>query len=273
MILPIRLFSILILDVDHFKSFNDKHGHLHGDEVLKYFSSSLHLSLVEKDNLAFRFGGDEFVVAFPGMTARQAYGQAVNLQKNIKSRMFLLKGNRFAMSFSGGVATYPDNAKNVEELLKKSDEALYCSKSNGRGRTTRYDQIFLERARHYLALGGLLIVLMASLYFYRQEAWALVQKIRQGGQTSQNGHPDVGMPPAIEASQEPLDEVFLRTGDILVGRILAETEDEIHMSLKLSHGTAHFPVKKKDVIKINKVAEGESKTKFVTDSSLNPPKE
>ena len=97
-----KAFSILVIDVDKFKSFNDKYGHLCGDEVLKYFSSTLRLSLEGVENMPFRFGGDEFVIVFPKATANEAYLHAVKIMKNVRSRHFLLKGHQFLMSFSGG---------------------------------------------------------------------------------------------------------------------------------------------------------------------------
>ena len=92
-------FSILVIDVDKFKSFNDKYGHLCGDEVLKYFSSTLRLSLEGVQNMPFRFGGDEFVIVFPGATAVETYLHAVRIIKNVKSRHFLLKGSRKEVFF------------------------------------------------------------------------------------------------------------------------------------------------------------------------------
>src|SRR3989338_2726809 len=76
-------FSILIMDVDHFKAFNDKHGHLNGDEVLKYFSSALRLDLEDEVNVPFRYGGDEFVVVFPNKSANEAFSLAQRLRKNM----------------------------------------------------------------------------------------------------------------------------------------------------------------------------------------------
>ena len=249
-------FSILILDVDHFKSFNDKHGHMHGDEVLKYFSSSLHLNLVDEDNIPFRFGGDEFVEVFPGRTARQVYGLAGILQKNIKSRMFLLKGKQYLMSFSGGIATYPDDAKSVEELLQKADKALYCSKRSGRARTIRYNQIFLDRSRYFLTLFGVAALFVIGGFFYREDLSNLVAQIRSARLTvgSAQNHTSYSVPASLTGSKGALDEVYLKSGDILVGRILVETAEEIRINLKLDQGEATLAVKKADILKIKKTS-------------------
>src|SRR3989338_1580528 len=107
-------FSVLILDVDHFKSFNDKYGHLYGDEVLKYFSSSLRLDLEDEENVPFRFGGDEFIMVFPNKTPNDAYHLAIRLRKNIRTRSCLIKGKQVSVTFSGGVASYPADANKIE---------------------------------------------------------------------------------------------------------------------------------------------------------------
>ena len=119
-----RPFSVLIMDVDHFKSFNDKYGHLYGDEVLKYFSSSMRLDLEDEENAAFRFGGDEFVTVFPNKAPGDAYRLASRLRKNIRTRSCLIKGRQISITFSGGISGYPTDANTIEDILDKADKAL-----------------------------------------------------------------------------------------------------------------------------------------------------
>ena len=154
-------FSLLVMDVDHFKMFNDKYGHLSGDEVLKYFSSSLRLDLEDEENVPFRFGGDEFIVVFPGKTAAESYKLASRLQKNIKSRSCLIKGRQLKITFSGGLASYPHDAKTPEDLLDKADKALYYSKNHGRGRTTKYGEM---QAMQLLRALLVVVVLIGGLF-------------------------------------------------------------------------------------------------------------
>lgn len=250
-------FSILIIDVDHFKSFNDKYGHMQGDEVLKYFSSTLHLSLVDEDNIPFRFGGDEFIVVFPAHSAARVHRLAVNLQNNIKSRMFLLKGKQYLMTFSGGVATYPDNAKSAEDLLQKADQALYCSKENGRARSTRYDHILMERMRHYVTLLLIVAAAGAAIFFYREELTEIVKYVRspKAAVKTVDVDPKVhGVATVFEEAKETFDEVVLKSGDILIGKILVETAEEIRINLKLGQGEATIVVKKADILKTRKIS-------------------
>lgn len=254
-----KSLSLLILDVDHFKSFNDKHGHLHGDEVLKYFSSSLHLNLVDVDNLPFRFGGDEFVVLFPGKSSDTCLRLAEMIQKNIRSRMFLLKGKQYLMSFSGGIATYPDDAKSVEELLQKADKALYCSKKNGRARTTLYSRITVERTKYYLMIAAILAALALVLYFNRGKFSGLLSRLRMTQVTfhsanpSQPGSAAPTTVPLLSPQSPLLDEIYLRSGDRIVGRIVLETPAEIRINMKLDQGEATVSIQRSEIVKMGKV--------------------
>lgn len=127
-------FSIMIIDLDYFKNANDKFGHIFGDETLMYFSSSIRLGM-EYDYIktmvpkfVFRYGGDEFIMVFPGKNSSEAYVLAERILLNIKRRPFLFRGNRFKMSFSGGISTYPEDSKNIEEIIEMADKAMYRKK-------------------------------------------------------------------------------------------------------------------------------------------------
>ena len=140
-----KAFSILLIDIDFFKTFNDKYGHLLGDEVIKYFSSTINLDLVTVQTSLFRFGGDEFLVVFHAADSNEAYRLATRLLTNMKGRPCNLRGNQVAMSFSGGIASYPDDGKSVGELLECADKALYISKRYGRCQVTQYKKIWLKK--------------------------------------------------------------------------------------------------------------------------------
>ena len=164
-------FSILVMDVDHFKVFNDKFGHLTGDEVLKYFSSSLRLDLEDEENFAFRFGGDEFVVVFPLKDASATYRLASRLRQNMKKRSCIVKGRQIKVTFSGGIACFPDNARTVEELFEKADEALYYSKNHGRARVTSFGRIrYIKYFQISLLAVGLLGLFFTTGVFQRSIA-------------------------------------------------------------------------------------------------------
>lgn len=152
-----KAFSILLIDIDNFKLFNDKYGHLIGDEVLKYFASSLRLDMIAEQTTLFRFGGDELLVLFHAADSTEAYNLSSRMLTNLKRRPCNIRGHQLKMSFSGGIATYPTDGSTAEELLEKADKALYSSKRNGRAQVTQYHKIWLKKARFI----GLAIILLA----------------------------------------------------------------------------------------------------------------
>ena len=125
--------SILMLDIDHFKDYNDKYGHAAGDKVLKGITDIMRGNTAEIDILA-RYGGEEFVVLFPGEGKRKAKSIAENIRKDIESTPFILRRQETKITISAGVASFPDDASNEEDLLKKMDFSLYKAKKEGRNK-------------------------------------------------------------------------------------------------------------------------------------------
>ncbi|RHW34052.1 GGDEF domain-containing protein [Lysinibacillus yapensis] len=122
--------SAIMLDIDHFKSINDIYGHAVGDEVLKYFAEQMKKATREQD-LCFRFGGEEFIILLPETNARDAYMIAERLRKALEKT-----DSPFGrpVTFSAGVASFPEMAANSTELLELADKALYEAKKAGRNR-------------------------------------------------------------------------------------------------------------------------------------------
>jgi len=242
-------FSLLVIDVDRFKSFNDKYGHLCGDEVLKYFSSSLRLTLGETENFPFRFGGDEFVVVFPGKTSAEAYPFALKLVKNIKSRHFLLKGKQFKMSFSGGVASYPKDSVNVEDLLERADQAMYFSKRGGHGRSTQFSKIWLKKLQFFLSVG---LTILAGIVFVLfsgslgKVSRLLPPKLRIMAPIS------APVSPVAPLREKNLDKVYLRSGGVLKGKIIREDDESLEIKLKLDRGEGMMEVRKSEISNIER---------------------
>ncbi len=122
-------FSVIIVDVDNFKEINDHHGHLQGDRVLKSLAETLRHRLRDQDFLA-RYGGDEFVALLPSTDAAGAVELADELRRRVRVETQLPPGA--VLSVSMGVATYPDHAAELGELIDLGDRALYASKAAGR---------------------------------------------------------------------------------------------------------------------------------------------
>ena len=131
--------SLIIADVDDFKTINDQFGHIFGDLVLKNFAGAIKDSIRNEDYL-FRFGGDEFVIILPqtGRTGARCLAERVKLKINerFKGTEYLDKGIEFG--FSAGIATYPIDGDNYEKLLASADSALYKSKQMGKNRIFDY---------------------------------------------------------------------------------------------------------------------------------------
>src|SRR6202020_3611828 len=105
-----QVFSLMFVDLDHFKTVNDTHGHLIGSRLLAEIGGLLKRSL-GPNNSAFRYGGDEFVALLPGMGKSAASGTTMALREDLRSARFL-EGAGLSLSVSGsfGLATYPEDA-------------------------------------------------------------------------------------------------------------------------------------------------------------------
>ncbi|WP_343562662.1 PleD family two-component system response regulator [Kiloniella sp. b19] len=133
--------SVLIFDIDHFKSVNDTYGHACGDDVLKELSGRVKGSMRDFDMLA-RYGGEEFVVVMPNTAEEQALSIAERVRKGVNNQDFRLASTTLAgeenlklsVSVSVGVATTRNPMEMADELLSRADRALYSAKNQGRNR-------------------------------------------------------------------------------------------------------------------------------------------
>ncbi|MBV9816278.1 MAG: sensor domain-containing diguanylate cyclase, partial [Alphaproteobacteria bacterium] len=126
--------SILSIDVDHFKKYNDNHGHDAGDMVLRAVGNCLE-SLFRNEDIPCRFGGEEFVVILPGADADAAARRAEQLRSKVEDIVVrYLEKNLPRITVSIGVAVFPDADDNPQAVLKAADQALYRAKEKGRNR-------------------------------------------------------------------------------------------------------------------------------------------
>jgi len=128
--------SILFLDIDHFKRFNDTFGHDAGDFVLESVADLLR-GFFRGDDVPCRCGGEEFAIILPESLAQHAASRANSLRAEVKKLGLQHRGvSLAAVTLSVGVATFPEHGSNSDDLLRMADKALYQSKSGGRDRVT-----------------------------------------------------------------------------------------------------------------------------------------
>jgi len=125
--------SILMIDIDHFKLFNDLHGHVAGDECLQAVAAALANTLSRAADLVARYGGEEFVAILPETTAERAALLAEEFRRQIEELEFNDLSETAKITISIGVATeIPSNERNADELLRDADASLYTAKDRGR---------------------------------------------------------------------------------------------------------------------------------------------
>ncbi len=126
-------FSLALIDIDNFKSYNDTLGHLAGDKALKSFATILLENTRKSDTIA-RYGGDEFILILPELAKKQAKSLAVKLCNKLKKNKLLkqIGSANVNLTVSIGIASFPVNGKTVDELLKKADSAMYQAKKSGK---------------------------------------------------------------------------------------------------------------------------------------------
>ncbi len=126
------VFSLILIDLDYFKTINDRYGHLVGDEVLKGVGNIIRES-IRKIDIPARYGGEEFAIILPGTTFEGAFSAAFRLQKSLQKHNFGDEKDPIKITASMGVGTYrPLNGISAQEFLSEIDALLYQAKMMGR---------------------------------------------------------------------------------------------------------------------------------------------
>ncbi|MFP5381745.1 MAG: putative bifunctional diguanylate cyclase/phosphodiesterase [Gammaproteobacteria bacterium] len=135
-----RLVGVCFIDLDHFKNVNDALGHKAGDKLLVAFSERLRAQLRAGDTLA-RWGGDEFVLLLPDIAEETDVRGVVHKISEAMQAPFPLEDTAYVMTFSMGVALYPVDAKNIDDLLSEADRAMFYAKAQGRNQVAFFGDI------------------------------------------------------------------------------------------------------------------------------------
>jgi len=126
--------SLILLDLDHFKSVNDNYGHLAGDRVLQLFAGVVREQL-RKEDVLVRYGGEEFCLLLPDVPGPGAVVLAGRICKAVSSTPFRVDGMEIAVTTSAGVAARVDEGPDdLDDIIGRADEALYIAKNRGRNR-------------------------------------------------------------------------------------------------------------------------------------------
>ncbi|MFT4578365.1 MAG: diguanylate cyclase (GGDEF)-like protein [Nitrospinales bacterium] len=141
-------FSVFFIDLDNFKKLNDTYGHQAGDLTLKVVADILR-NMKRTEDTACRYGGEELVLILPETEKMNALVIAERIRKKVEEAVLEFEGKIFNVTLSGGIASYPADGKEAQNLIHAADVALYQAKESGRNRIFIHD---LEK-RHYLRIG------------------------------------------------------------------------------------------------------------------------
>lgn len=125
--------SLIMLDIDHFKKYNDQFGHAVGDIILKHIAKTIN-SMIKEGDIAARYGGEEIVIMLCGRSKKEAVLEAEEIRKAVKNSPVTLRRHTESVTVSIGVSSYPEDASPAEALIRIADERLYKAKAQGRDR-------------------------------------------------------------------------------------------------------------------------------------------
>jgi diguanylate cyclase (GGDEF)-like protein len=132
--------AVFMLDLDHFKRFNDAHGHAAGDTVLRAIAE-IFQKCIRAEDIACRYGGEEFTILLQDVTPRVALDRAESIRQAVASLSVPLEKEVYCgFSISIGIALYPDDGEEAAKLLHNADQALYSAKHLGRNQVVFYQE-------------------------------------------------------------------------------------------------------------------------------------
>lgn len=252
-----KSFSIALIDLDKFKKYNDKFGHLFGDEVIKYAAGILRSTLYGDPNYYYRYGGDEFIVIFPDTEPEKAANLLRQCICNTFQQPFLFKKSFYKITMSYGVASYPHDGNSRDELIKKADEAMYYSKQSGANQITLAGRLAYLKTRKWLtALGVVCGIVLVGAVSYRLVFKTVISPTIRGIKSIK-----------IVTKPKNLDRIILKDGSLYEGWIIKETEKEVVLKLYLKKGEGTLTFNKSKGLKIKYGSDGLGDEKETISSS------
>lgn len=217
-----KVFSVVLIDVDKFKDFNDKFGHFLGDKILEYVTHIITSHFSEIECRFFRYGGDEFIIVMLGKNAKQAHHLVRACAADVSRRPYMFKNKLHRITLSCGIACFPEDGLFVEELLHKADKAMYFSKRHGRNAVIRASEI-----RHLNIMRGLLvwarILGVIALFLFILWFPPIRTRIQAGFDKTQDTE-------IVEESEDVMT-LRLKNNRIVRGRMVKETEEEMTLQV------------------------------------------
>jgi diguanylate cyclase len=144
--------SLAFIDIDNFMNINTEYGHIAGDDVLKGIAE-MTKQAAGSEGIPVRYGGDEFMIIFPGIEREQAFLALEKMRAEASQATFQIGGKGASIdgvSLSAGIACYPMDGRLKSELLRKADQALYRAKVTGRAKVRlAYDERMVPKTSHY----------------------------------------------------------------------------------------------------------------------------
>jgi diguanylate cyclase (GGDEF)-like protein len=135
--------GVIMMDLDHFKEYNDTYGHHAGDELL-FAVGHLIQDHVRYEDIACRYGGEEFLVIMPGASLNLTHERAMLLNRKTKC-LHQERNSLKPITISAGVAVFPQHGNTGNDLIRAADSALYLAKSNGRDRVAAYNTLSMPK--------------------------------------------------------------------------------------------------------------------------------
>jgi diguanylate cyclase (GGDEF)-like protein len=146
-------FSIIMIDIDKFKTVNDRFGHQKGDEILQGVSGII-INSLRKGDIAARYGGEEIIILLPNTGEEEGTNVAEKLRRKVENARLL--GLHNPLTISLGVSTYPRHSSWAKDLIEKADQALYYAKENGRNKSILYKEDMSKTTKRIDKLAGII---------------------------------------------------------------------------------------------------------------------